>query len=184
MSDEVLEAWHRLPRRIYLDTSTLQTIADFPDPIFEDTPFEPSGRALRTNGLAEEVTALRCILLVNDRAHFEFVVTDASFSEVVARQRPAYTDWVREVARAWEAQVGEESAPTSGAEFQDRRFGMVSVNDRKLLQDAFDWRCDAFITMERNLPTAAEFIERETGLRVMRPTAYWHLLAPWASLYL
>ena len=31
------------------------------------------------------------------------------------------------------------------------------------------------MTMERRLPTAAAFIERETGLRIMRPTKYWGL---------
>ena len=41
---------------------------------------------------------------------------------------------------------------------------MISVKDRRLLQDALDWRCDAFMAMERRLPTAAAFIERETGL--------------------
>jgi hypothetical protein len=50
---------------------------------------------------------------------------------------------------------------------------MISVKDRQLLQEALDWRCDAFMTMERRLPTAAAFIERQTGLRVMRPTTYW-----------
>jgi hypothetical protein len=60
---------------------------------------------------------------------------------------------------------------------------MISVKDRQLLQDALDWRCDAFLTMERRLPTAAAFIERETGLRVMRPTTYWGLLDRWADLY-
>ena len=39
------------------------------------------------------------------------------------------------------------------------------------------------MTIERRLPTAAEFIKRETGLQVMRPTTYWELLAPWARLY-
>ena len=67
--------------------------------------------------------------------------------------------------------------------FDDRRFGMISVKDRRLLQEALDWHCDAFMTMERRLPTAAPFNERETGLRVMSPTTYWGLLAPWAALY-
>ena len=60
---------------------------------------------------------------------------------------------------------------------------MISSKDRRLLQDALDWRCDAFMTMERRLPTAAAFIERETELRVMRPTTYWGLLGRWARLY-
>jgi hypothetical protein len=49
---------------------------------------------------------------------------------------------------------------------------MISVKDRRLRQDALDWRCDAFLTMERRLPKAAEFIEQETELGVMRTTTY------------
>jgi hypothetical protein len=60
---------------------------------------------------------------------------------------------------------------------------VTSVKDRRLLQEALDWRCDAFMTMERRLPTAAAFIERETGLRVIRPTTYWDLLSRFAWLY-
>jgi hypothetical protein len=37
--------------------------------------------------------------------------------------------------------------------------------------------------MERRLPTAAAFIEQQTGLRVMRPTKYWDLLCRFARLY-
>lgn len=50
---------------------------------------------------------------------------------------------------------------------------MISTKDRVLLQDALDFGCDAFLTMERNLPTAAEHVQRLTGLRIRRPTTYW-----------
>jgi hypothetical protein len=60
---------------------------------------------------------------------------------------------------------------------------MISNADRILLQDALDLGCDAFLTMEQNLPDAAEHVERKTGLRIMRPTTYWALLDPWANLY-
>jgi hypothetical protein len=41
--DDTVEAWLSLPRRIYLDTSTLQKLYDFGGEIFEGEPFEPSG---------------------------------------------------------------------------------------------------------------------------------------------
>ena len=37
--------WTALPRRLYLDTSTLQTIHDFGGSIFDGEPFETVGRA-------------------------------------------------------------------------------------------------------------------------------------------
>lgn len=114
---------------------------------------------------------------------FEFVVTEASLREVVNRTRPGYTQWVYDVLDTWLIQSEDEAPPEPGRTFEDRRFGMISVKDRRLLQKALDWRCDAFMTMERRLPTAAAFIERVTGLRVMRPTTYWDLLSRFARLY-
>jgi hypothetical protein len=181
--DDPVRAWLSLPRRIYLDTSTLQKLYDFGGEIFEGEPFEPVGRAARVQGLADEIDALRMIFMVNERAMFEFVVTEAGLREIVNRTRPGYTQWVYDVLDTWLIQAEGEEPPTPGTTFEDRRFGMISVKDRHLLQEALDWRCDAFMTMERRLPTAAAFIERQTGLRVMRPTTYWDLLSRFARLY-
>jgi hypothetical protein len=182
-TDDPVSAWLSLPRRIYLDTSTLQKVFDYGGVIFEGEPFEPVGRAARVKGLSDELDALRMIFLVNERAMFGFVVTEASLREVEGRDEPRYTQWVYDVLDTWLIQSASEEPPMPGTTFEDRRFGMISVKDRRLLQDALDWRCDAFLTMERRLPTAAAFIEHETGLRVMRPTTYWGLLDPWANLY-
>jgi hypothetical protein len=133
--------------------------------------------------LADEIDALRMIFMVNQRAMFQFVVTEASWREVVNRARPGYTQWVYDVLDTWLVHSEGEERPTPGRTFEDQRFGMISVKDRRLLQEALDWRCQAFITMERRLPTAAAFIERQTGLRVMRPTTYWNLLSRFAPLY-
>jgi hypothetical protein len=181
--DDVVNAWISLPRRISLDTSTLQTVYDYGEVIWEGEAFEPIGRAAKVEGLAEELDALRMIFLVNQRAMFEFVVTQASLQEVEGRGRPNYTQWVYEVLDTWMIQSTGEEPQEPGTTFADRRFGNISRKDRCLLQDAFDVGCDAFMTMERRLLTAAEFIERTTRLRVMRPTTYWHLLDPWAALY-
>jgi hypothetical protein len=178
-----IRAWLSLPRRIYLDTSTLQKLYDFGGEIFEGEPFEPIGRAALVQGLTDEIDALQMIFMVNERAMFEFVVTEASLREVVNRTRPGYTQWVYDVLDTWLIQSEGEERPTPGTTFEDRRFGMISVKDRRLLQEALDWRCDAFMTMERRLPTAATFIERHTGLRVMRPTTYCDLLSRFARLY-
>ena len=103
--------------------------------------------------------------MVNQRAMFQFVVTEASWREVVNRARPGYTQWVYDVLDTWLVYSEGEEPPTPGRTCEDQRFGMISVKDRRLLQEALDWRCQAFITMERRLPTAAAFIERQTGLR-------------------
>jgi hypothetical protein len=55
--DDPVRAWLSLPRRIYLDTSTLQNLYDFGGEIFEGEPFEPVGRAARVQGQAAEIGA-------------------------------------------------------------------------------------------------------------------------------
>jgi hypothetical protein len=181
--DGPVQAWLSLPRRIYLDTSTLQNLYDFGGEIFEGEPFEPVGRAARVEGLADEIEALRMIFTVNERAMFEFVITEASLREVVSRDRPRYTQWVHDVLDVWLIQSEGENPPPPGKTLEEPRFGMVSAKDRLLLQEALDWHCDAFMTMERRLPTAAPFIERATGLRIMRPKVYWGVLKRFGPLY-
>jgi hypothetical protein len=184
-ADDPVEAWVWLPRRIYLDTSVLQTVYDYGEVIWDGARLQATGRAARVQGLGEEVDALRMILLVNQRAMFEFAVTEASIGEVQGRNRAGYTQWVIDLQDTWLIQLAGEptKAMQVSAIFNEPRFGNISGKDRKLLQDAVDTGCDAFLTMERRLPSAAEFVERQTGLRIMRPSTYWRLLAPWARLY-
>jgi hypothetical protein len=69
--DAVVAAWLTLPRRIYLDTGTPQTMHDYSETLRENEPFEPLRRDRQIPGLADEIDALRNIFLVNERAHFE-----------------------------------------------------------------------------------------------------------------
>jgi len=111
-----------LPRRIYLDTGTLQTTYDYGKTLWENELFEPLPRDVKVPGLADEVTALRNIFLVNERAPFEFAVTEASLREVAARNERADTQWVYDVLDSWlVSSEGEEPVPTSS--FEDPRFG-------------------------------------------------------------
>jgi hypothetical protein len=52
--DDAVSAWLLLPRRIYLDTSTLQKVFDYGGVIFEGEPFEPVGRANKVPNLVRE----------------------------------------------------------------------------------------------------------------------------------
>jgi hypothetical protein len=181
--DDVVDAWQVLPRRIYLDTSTLQALYDYGGAIWEGEAFQPTGRPAKDENLEEQLPSLSKIFQVNERAMFEFVTTEATLVEVSDRGQPRYTQWVNDVRDAWLVQSAGSEVPPWGQTFCHRRFGMISRKDRILLQDALDLGCDAFLTMEKRLPRNAGFIERMTGLRVMRSTEYWALLAPWAKLY-
>ncbi len=178
-ADDPVGCFRSVPWRIYLDTGTLQTIFDYGGPIWENEPIELTGRERSVAGLADHIEALRKIMAVNERSQFEFVVTAASLREVDARQDPRYAQWVRDVLDVWLVQSDGHQPESLGA----GRPGSVSAKDWLLLSDAVDYRCDAFLTMERRLATQAPVIERKLGIRLMNPTSLWDLLAPWASLY-
>jgi hypothetical protein len=69
--------------------------------IFEGEPFGPVGRAARVKGLNDELDALRMILLLDERAMFEFIVTEANLREVEKRDELRYTQWVYNVPDTW-----------------------------------------------------------------------------------
>jgi hypothetical protein len=62
-------------------------------------------------------------------------------------------------------------------------FGYLSAKDGRLLQDALNLECDAFLTMDRKLTRNAAHLEPAVGIKVLRPSGYWALLEPWAALY-
>ena len=64
--------------------------------------------------MADEIDALRMIFMVNQRAMFQFVVTEASWREVVNRARPGYTQWVYDVLDTWLVHSEGEEPPTPG----------------------------------------------------------------------
>lgn len=177
--EQTKEKWEALPRRLYLDTGTLQTLFDYGEQIFENEPFVAMARDQGVSNLAEEVEALRLIMSVNQRAAFEFAVTEASIREVDARRERTYATWVRDVLDNWLVQSEGEKRDDPNVP----PLGSVSTKDWKLLVDALAYHCDAFLTIERRLFTQAPVIQRYTGLRVLRPTTYRDLLAPWVALY-
>ena len=177
--DDPLKSWEALPRRVYLDTNTLQTIFDYAGQVWEGEAFVAMDHDRTVSDLEHEVEALGQIMAVNQRAGFEFVVTEASLAEVSACGERRYAQWVLDVVDVWMVQSeGEEPAPPS-----IEKLGSVSSKDWNLLRDALAYRCDAFLTMERRLFSQAPVIERRTRLRILRPTTYWRLLRPWTALY-
>jgi hypothetical protein len=184
------DPWIDLPRRVFLDSSTLQTLHAFGGVVFERE--DPPEAAAAHAGLGLDLEALRRIFAVNERALFEFVLSQNSLHEVEDKHDPRYRRWALDVLDHWEACVdayeNREAFTRSGERLADvlneSRFGYLGQKDRRLLVDAVAYECDAFLTMEKKLPNHSAQIEQATGLRILRPPDYWALLKPWASLYL
>jgi hypothetical protein len=187
---EAQEHFKTLPRRLFLDSSTLQTLRDYGGTIFEGEEPPASSRAYTIPGRLDDLEALRLIFQVNERAMFDFVLSDGSMDEVVEAQDPGYIRWALDVLDHWRLRVDEYqggasdgSGQESALRLDEPRFGYLSVKDRHLLRDALVLECDAFLTVETRLPRMANHVERELGIRILRPPDYWALLAPWAALY-
>jgi hypothetical protein len=178
------------PEWIFLDSFALQTIHAYDGFVWENEELSPADRIFRVPGGYEELEALSSIFFFNQRAPFEFALSEHSFAEIAAKGDDPYLQWAHDVLDHWEAcledyasnaftGIGSEMA----ARLDEPTFNYLSAMDRVLIRDAVALECDGFLTMERRLPRNAPHLRRETGLLLVRPTDMWVLLRPWAGLF-
>jgi hypothetical protein len=176
-----------LPRRIFLDSCTAQTLRNYGGYINEGEPIPESDRIHRvTDGIAN-IEALREIFLINERALFEWIVSAGSMQEARQKRDPGHMQWLCDIAGHSEICL-ENEGPTAESEvlaarFDEPKFGYLSEKDKLLLRQAINLRCEAFLTVERRLPCNAAHIERELGILVLTPVTHWKMLRPWAALW-
>ncbi len=176
-----------LPRRIFLDSCTAQTLRDYGGYIYEGELIEADDPIHRvTDGIAN-VEALRNIFLVNERALFEWIVSSGSVKEAGAKRDPGYLQWLWDIAdhadTCLESSGATQESEALAARLDERKFGYLSKEDRLLLQHAVILRCEAFLTMERRLPRNSAHVQREVGIRILTPIKQWEMLRPWAALW-
>jgi len=177
-----------LPRRIFLDSCTAQTLRTYGGAIHEGEPIPENDRIHRIPGGTANVEALASIFRVNERAMFEWIVSDASLKEAFDKQDRWHMQWLFDIAdhsAICLAGVGATAESEAlAARLDGPQFGYLSGKDKMLVRDAVILRCDAFLTVERRLPKNAEHIRRELGILVMTPVTHMNLLRPWATLWL
>ena len=177
-----------LPRRIFLDSCTAQTLRDYGGYIYEAESVPLSDPIHRVPDGIANIVALRDIFLVNERALFEWIVSHGSMQEAHDKGDPGHMQWLWDIADHSEVCL-EGGGPTAESEALARRldepkFGYLSEKDRLLLRHAIILRCEAFLTVERRLPGNATHIERELSIRILTPITHWEMLRPWAALWL
>ncbi|MCP3167409.1 hypothetical protein [Myxococcus qinghaiensis] len=176
-----------LPRRIFLDSCTAQTLRNYGGQIFENEPISASDRIHKVTDGIEHIEALRNIFSINERAQFEWIVSHHSLQEARGKSDPGHMQWLWDIADHTEACLeGDGPTPESralAAQLGEPRFGYLSRKDKLLLQDAIYLRCEAFLTVEIRLPRNAMHIESALGIRILTPPSYWNLLRPWAALW-
>ena len=176
-----------LPRRIFIDSCTVQTLRKCGEFIYDGGSITPGDVICRIPDGSDNVEALRAICQVTSRAMFQWIVSEASWREAAAKHDAGHLQWLFEIDNYWRAFLGEtgpsRESRALAARLDEPKFGYLGAGDRVLLQEAILLRCDSFLTMERKLPKNAAHIERELGIRVLTPMTYWEMLRPWAALW-
>jgi hypothetical protein len=181
-------AFEDIPHRIFLDSSTLQTLQSYGGFLYENEKIDAADRIHRDLAGIRKLTALRCIMQVAQRAPFQFALSDNSFLEVTRRGDPHYLQWAFDVMDHWRACLEEAPSPAVdlkiAATIDTGSYNYLGTGDRALLKDALLLGCDSFLTMENKLPKNADHIRGTLGIRVLSPFDMWKLLRPWAALFL
>jgi hypothetical protein len=176
-----------IPRRIFLDSSTLQTLQDYGGFLYENEPLAVTNSIYRDPKGIAKLAALRPIMQIAERAPFEFALSHNSFAEVHAKGDSRYLQWAYDVLGHWLACLEESGEPRANpallAAIKSSSYNYLSEGDRALLRDAISLECDAFLTMENKLPKNAAHIKRTLGLRVLSPIELWECLQPWAAMF-
>jgi len=182
----------QIPGRVFLDSSTLRTLQDYGEYIYNGGEITQENRIWSIPNGFENLEALRQIMLVGNRGPLQLVLSHHSLKEVSDRGNPDYLQWAYEMLDYWEgclATYEESSSAFSGkgvllsSKLQERQFGYLSTKDAALIKDAVLLECDAFLTMERRLPRNATHLEQKLEIKVLQPIGYWDLLKPWAALF-
>lgn len=188
---ESIGQFESLPQRIFVDSSTLQTLQVYGEFVYENVRPAPDDRIYSIPQGYEGLDALRAIFFVGKRAPFELALSRHSFEEVAAEGEHDFLQWAYEVLAYWEGCLATHEAGdafrgtgTSLACLLDGpAFGYLSAKDRALLKDALALECDAFLTLDRKLAKNANHLHDNTGIRVLLPSRFWELLKPWARLF-
>jgi hypothetical protein len=177
----------RIPGRIFIDSSTLQVLHTYGAFLYDGAPLHQTARILRMPNGRPNIEALKDIIQVGSRAHFQLALSGNSMREVEGKGDARYLYWAFEILDYWE-ECFEESdydygSPLMARLLHDRQFGYLGEGDRELLKDAVVLGCDAFLTMDEKLYSNSPHLGSRLSLRVLTPVALWRELQPLAALF-
>jgi hypothetical protein len=165
-----------LPRRIFLDSCTAQTLRDYGGFIYDGEQIAEADRIHRIPDGPANLDALRNVFMVSERASFEWIVSKRSLDEARDKRDRGHMQWLWDIADHSTFCLNGEGPTPQSEKLADRltepKFGYLGAKDRLLLQDAVFLRCEAFLTMERRLPRNAAHIGRELGCALALARAY------------
>lgn len=173
-----------IPERTYLDTSILQTLHSYGEFLYDNVCLSDADPLFRNPNGATNLSALRDIMTLEQRATFDFVVSDAVINEVTLRRNVCYVEYALDIQRWSNSASGQPTTKAATPSPLDSpAMGFLGEGDRVLLREAVAYGCDAFLTMENKLPKNSFRIREVAGIEILSPKAFWDRVLPWAALF-
>lgn len=180
-----LHPFDRIPRRIFLDTSVVNTMVKHSPNVFEQEPLDPTLESV----LAEDVESLMHIVAVSGRGQWEFVSSNAMLEELSQTR----SEEVRKALLDYGVELVEVDCKEEEVGFREdfsRRLirssllqEMPDVSDRLLLAHAIAMQCDVFCTRDRSTIVSKRSLLPKLNIRILTPKEWWATLRPWAGLF-
>jgi hypothetical protein len=99
IASEFDSSFKALPRRVFIDSCTVQTLRRYGEFIYDGGSIADSDNIHRIPDGLENVVALRDICQVTSRAKFQWIVSEASRQEARAKSDRDHLRWLYEAAK-------------------------------------------------------------------------------------
>jgi hypothetical protein len=175
------------PQRIFLDSSSLQTMLNYGGYLYENEEIGMCDPIRKDSLGIAKLEAFQKVMLIAERAPFEFALSGNSFKEVQRAKDSAYLRWAYDVLDHWNVCLEENGPPEPNrdglAAIESGKIQYLGQGDRALLVDAMHFGCDTFLTMENKLPRNSKHLYQCLGIYVESPISVWERIQPWAALF-
>jgi len=181
-----------IPRRVFLDTSSLNFILECGEYIFDGvTP-----PATLSKRIIKDIDAFYNIFLTGKRASWQLAISPFTYKEIIGTKdttKKYYLEnWFMEIWHYWLNILEQNNDLPSFIEAEHTRINLLSsgildilpnIGDRILVCDAIVYRCDCFCT--RDWKTILKYREhlKSLPIRIITPSEWWNLIRPYAGLW-
>lgn len=96
-----MKQMQQIPARVFLDSSTLQTLQDFGGFIYNGCEIPEESRIWKIPDGFNNVDALRKIMIAGSRGGLQLALSQNSLLEVIERGKYDYLQWAIEMLEYW-----------------------------------------------------------------------------------
>ncbi len=168
--------------RIFLDSSTLQTLLTFGEHVYDGAKPLPSTVGRLSPSGSDDLSAFRDLMQVAQQGSILLLLSDTSVEEVLASRRASYISWLGEWLDklSYDGRIPGAYRPSGrgyaiALRLKSSAFNFLSRKDLSLLYDALALECGVFLTMDGRLAKNGDTLRRQLGIHVLRPHQFLRL---------